>query len=213
MSTSATPRDLDVEEQHATLQLLQAMYPLPSELSLSPDAQLFLDVPESTTKYDQVEFDLTINTDETQQLSSGSFSLNIRLNLSTGDHKVVIFLSSSTLPRAEHEALRAEIYPIPDETPTSDYILDLISHLRETATTLSTGVDQVDNVLRGTDVVKEEKLERVWFWFPSLSSREKRKDLVTFAHDAGLTGFVLAGAFCSSNLNLSHLILRRIQLM
>lgn len=40
---------------------------------------------------------------------------------------------------------------------------------------------------------KKEKLERVWFWFPSLSSKEKRKDLVTFGHDAGLTGFVLAG--------------------
>lgn len=36
-------------------------------------------------------------------------------------------------------------------------------------------------------------LLRVWFYFPSLSTREKRKDLVSYAGGYGLTGFVLAG--------------------
>lgn len=36
-------------------------------------------------------------------------------------------------------------------------------------------------------------LLRVWFYFPSLSTREKRKDLVAYAPRYGLTGFVLAG--------------------
>ncbi|KAJ9108688.1 hypothetical protein QFC21_000008 [Naganishia friedmannii] len=43
------------------------------------------------------------------------------------------------------------------------------------------------------EVEKEEQLQRVWFWFPSLSTREKRRDLVTYASRWGLTGFVLAG--------------------
>ncbi|KAH1728018.1 hypothetical protein KXX25_008366 [Aspergillus fumigatus] len=34
---------------------------------------------------------------------------------------------------------------------------------------------------------------RVWFYFPSLSTREKRNDLVNHAPDYSLTGFVLAG--------------------
>lgn len=34
---------------------------------------------------------------------------------------------------------------------------------------------------------------RVWYWFPSLSSREKRDDMVNWAPEYGLTGFVLAG--------------------
>ncbi|RHZ46018.1 DUF1115 domain protein [Aspergillus thermomutatus] len=34
---------------------------------------------------------------------------------------------------------------------------------------------------------------RVWFYFPSLSTREKRNDLVNHARDYSLTGFVLAG--------------------
>ena len=46
----------------------------------------------------------------------------------------------------------------------------------------------------GTDN-EEEELQRVWFWFPSLSTREKRRDLVTYASRWGLTGFVLAGTF------------------
>lgn len=36
-------------------------------------------------------------------------------------------------------------------------------------------------------------LLRVWFYFPSLSTREKRRDLVSYAGGYGLTGFVLAG--------------------
>lgn len=47
----------------------------------------------------------------------------------------------------------------------------------------------------GMDNGEEEELQRVWFWFPSLSTREKRRDLVTYASRWGLTGFVLAGTF------------------
>lgn len=36
-------------------------------------------------------------------------------------------------------------------------------------------------------------LVRVWFYFPSLSTREKRKDLVSYTTAYDLTGFVLAG--------------------
>ncbi|KAL4919835.1 hypothetical protein BDW62DRAFT_199555 [Aspergillus aurantiobrunneus] len=34
---------------------------------------------------------------------------------------------------------------------------------------------------------------RAWFYFPSLSTRAKRSDMVTYAPDYSLTGFVLAG--------------------
>jgi hypothetical protein len=36
-------------------------------------------------------------------------------------------------------------------------------------------------------------LQRVWFWFPSLSSKEKRRDLITFGEEHLLSGFLLAG--------------------
>ena len=40
--------------------------------------------------------------------------------------------------------------------------------------------------------VQEEEV-RVWFWFPSLSTREKRDDMVNWAPGYGLSGWVLAG--------------------
>ncbi|KAL5002029.1 ubiquitin-conjugating enzyme/RWD-like protein [Aspergillus recurvatus] len=39
----------------------------------------------------------------------------------------------------------------------------------------------------------KEPLVRVWFYFPSLSTRAKRADMVNYAPDYALTGFVLAG--------------------
>ncbi|KAL4821401.1 hypothetical protein BDW67DRAFT_150690 [Aspergillus spinulosporus] len=39
----------------------------------------------------------------------------------------------------------------------------------------------------------KEPLVRVWFYFPSLSTRAKRADIVNYAPDYKLTGFVLAG--------------------
>jgi hypothetical protein len=36
-------------------------------------------------------------------------------------------------------------------------------------------------------------LVRVWFYFPSLNTREKRQNMVDWAPSYSLTGFVLAG--------------------
>ncbi|KAM7184623.1 Protein of unknown function (DUF1115) domain containing protein [Naviculisporaceae sp. PSN 640] len=36
-------------------------------------------------------------------------------------------------------------------------------------------------------------LVRVWFWFPSISTRAKRDDIVNYAPSYGLTGFLLSG--------------------
>lgn len=47
----------------------------------------------------------------------------------------------------------------------------------------------------------DEPEYRVWFWFPSLSTREKRDDMVNWAPEYNLTGFVLAGG---SSLALSN---------
>ena len=44
-----------------------------------------------------------------------------------------------------------------------------------------------------TASISNQALVRVFFYFPSLSTREKRTDLVRYAADYKLTGFVLAG--------------------
>ena len=45
----------------------------------------------------------------------------------------------------------------------------------------------------GTIDTKSGPIVRVWFYFQSLSTREKRNDLVNYAANYSLTGFVLAG--------------------
>jgi hypothetical protein len=44
-----------------------------------------------------------------------------------------------------------------------------------------------------TEEVTQGPLIRVWFYFPSLSTREKRQHMVDWAPSYSLTGFVLAG--------------------
>ncbi|GAA5845354.1 hypothetical protein JCM3766R1_006328 [Sporobolomyces carnicolor] len=89
-------------------------------------------------------------------------------------------------------------------TSNTDFVLSIIDHVRD----------------RGPDHIPERRAQpddddessstkgrrrrqrsgryddpeyRVWLWFPSLSTREKRDDIVNWASDYDLTGFVLAG--------------------
>ncbi|KAJ4256204.1 hypothetical protein NW762_009282 [Fusarium torreyae] len=74
---------------------------------------------------------------------------------------------------------------IPDEDILSviEYIKDAASqHL---ASRKQAEVAKVQN--------QETTIVRVWFYFPSISTRAKRDDLVNYAPTYGLTGFLLAG--------------------
>lgn len=50
-------------------------------------------------------------------------------------------------------------------------------------------------VVAATSTPKRDEgpLSRVWFWLPSLESKDKTREIVTFTWEYGLTGFVLAG--------------------
>jgi hypothetical protein len=85
-----------------------------------------------------------------------------------------------------------------NDEASSEYILDQLDAISVAASELL--AERVSGTAEdgGADDQPDgaaDSLERVWFWFPSLSSREKRRDLVTYAEDSGLTGFVLAGKF------------------
>lgn len=72
---------------------------------------------------------------------------------------------------------------------TEDCISETIQYLQQ----------EVPSVIDRNSEIKREVLNdssplaRVWFYFPSLSTREKRSDLVKLAPQYELTGFVLAG--------------------
>jgi hypothetical protein len=76
---------------------------------------------------------------------------------------------------------------IPDED-----VLTVIEHVKEAALEYSA---QSDRSCTETNTLfdKGAPLVRAWFYFPSISTRAKRDDLVNFAPTYGLSGFLMAG--------------------
>ncbi|GAA5968770.1 hypothetical protein JCM21900_002750 [Sporobolomyces salmonicolor] len=107
------------------------------------------------------------------------------------------------LARTPYDTLAGSL-PAFDPTTFSspaDLILQTVDYLREEGVKLlPSPADQVPPApssktrRRGAQAGAIDDDEfRVWLWFPSLSTREKRDDLVNWAPEYRLTGFVLAG--------------------
>ncbi|BEI79713.1 hypothetical protein CcaverHIS002_0102420 [Cutaneotrichosporon cavernicola] len=165
----------------STLELLTAMYPMDGELELSDSASsalagspspiypldLIVRVP-ITDDDDAPRIELSISIPQ-----SGSVRLGVR--------------QPDFLTRAAYQTL-VDSLPNPEGDAT-EAVMAAIEAIRMAAPDLI----QEEPVEEEEEKVDDGPLERVWFWFPSLSTREKRKDLVTYAEGYRLNGFVLAG--------------------
>ena len=176
-------------EQLDILSLLQAMYPLPEELVLHPDTASFVDDPTSKPP-SALEMTLRVSLDSYPEKI---LELFISLTMD-GDLVKIVPRQPAWLNRLAHGTLSLSIPEYDPHISPGEYILDSLEALKLTATNLvleqaSLEAPEVEEEV----VIKEIKLERVWFWFPMLSTREKRKDMVEYAPRYGLTGFVLAG--------------------
>lgn len=89
------------------------------------------------------------------------------------------------MSKAEVAGLAAAM-PQDDVFEAFEYIQEEAVHFLEAQQTLTSGSE----IITGSSC---EPILRVWFYFPSLSTREKRDDLVKHAPGYSLTGFVLAG--------------------
>lgn len=113
------------------------------------------------------------------------------------------------LSRKHHDALCARAAKeCAAGSPTVYDVTEALSRVRELAQECAQAQEQArrdesqssgatDGVAGGVNgesvAAQDEELARTWFWLPSLSTRSKRDDLVSYARQAGLTGFVLAG--------------------
>lgn len=85
---------------------------------------------------------------------------------------------------------KAEAARLTEEIPDED-LLTAIDHVKEAAAQQLSQSQQVDAKPSLYDA--DAPVVRIWFYFPSISTRSKRDDIVNYAPTYGLTGFLLAG--------------------
>lgn len=196
-----------VEYQLSNISVLQSMYPLHSELAMMPYSQPIVDAleadPAAAVRAERIEF---IHTTSIEQ---GEMDIIILLPL-TRSRIELNLRQPAWLTRAEWEHVRALPPSVEDELVV-EYLqetLDLIRHRVGSLLKFKIQAAQAKAQAEAAADIKPDIggqeggsisgpvkscLQRVWFWFPSLSSKEKRRDLITFGEEHLLTGFLLAG--------------------
>ena len=187
-----------MESQLSTVDLLTAMFPSPGEL----------DIPESTTLCIEKLRDWC--QDPTSEPSGIPSSLLLAVCLPIADGERTIQVNISIPLRCDDPAIdqppplnyslrqpewmsKAEVAGLVAAMPQDDlfgafeYIQEEASQFLERQTQQALFAENEDITNRSGPIV------RVWFYFPSLSTREKRDDMVNNAPAYSLTGFVLAG--------------------
>lgn len=165
--------------ENTTAKLLESHLESPTILSTSQLVQIRTLVFEYTLELDSYKIDCVISLSLLLHTPLYSISLQQPIWLSRDGHSKL------------QQRLAAE--------STSD-LIETLDQLRDYAIPLIP-VTAVDLVI---SLEKEEEEEiRIWYWFPSLSTKAKRDDLITYARAVGLTGFVLAGTFLSLSLEVA----------
>ncbi|KAF3763636.1 DUF1115 domain protein [Cryphonectria parasitica EP155] len=204
LAEQTLPCDL-VESQLAMVELIRAMYPPAEE---DADYLTLQDTIDKTREWCE-----TPEPSSTQSIPPDlSFMINIPIETShettllwpSIQLKVTVPLRSKEKQITEPPPLlytlrqppwmsRAEVADLAAAMPADD-VLAAFDYVKEYAPRyyLQKGEEATRNTQKPNEI-SNGPLLRVWFYFPSLSTREKRKDLVTYAPRYRLTGFVLAG--------------------
>lgn len=188
-----------MESQISTIDLLAAMFPSAGEM----------DIPETTAECIEKLRDWCQDPTSTPNFPSNLF-LTVCLPVLDGEKTISVNLSVPLYcenadaidePPSPSYSLRqpdwmskAEVSALASSIPQGD-TLEAFAYIQE----------KVDDFLQNkqnqaiaaekenSEVNSRGPIVRVWFYFPSLSTRKKRDDMVNLAPGYSLTGFVLAG--------------------
>ncbi|KAG5953560.1 hypothetical protein E4U53_004779 [Claviceps sorghi] len=200
MSQMILSQDL-IEQQLAQIDLLMAMFPGEDTVSLSDEALTSLDAYRTLQSHAMDELPpnvpmsvpvlLTLDLDAHESIFKKKLQLEITIPFFTNnvDHDAdeppypgVRLVQPAWMSKAEAAALSAA-------APQNQDLLSLIQHFKDGALCplLQVAVSRHET---DTDT---EPLVRTWFYFPSISTRSKRADIVNYAPAYHLTGFLLSG--------------------
>ncbi|KAJ5690925.1 hypothetical protein N7488_012492 [Penicillium malachiteum] len=188
-----------MESQLSIVDLLTAMFPSSGEL----------EVPETTIQYVEKLREWCEDGGAEPTKVPSEVSLAVNLPLAEGDKSIQVNVSvplkcedPDTLiqPPSLGYVLRqpdwmtkAEVAEIATSMPESD-VLEAFEYIQSEANGF---LEVKQSMARAAEKAGSREsrgpMVRVWFYFPSLSTREKRDDMVNLAPAYSLTGFVLAG--------------------
>ncbi|KAF6806419.1 hypothetical protein CSOJ01_08839 [Colletotrichum sojae] len=193
------PPDL-IEHQLSQIDLLTAMYPSEDEVTLNSGSESLLERMRALVNGGGAEMPVA---------SAPEVGLVLRLSIPEGGKElhldITVPFSRPSEKEAQDEAPRIRIrarqpawmtrtastslnasIPEDDLFSAVDFLRDAASqHLQSSPTPSSSELTQEN--------AEEGPLVRVWFYFPSISTRSKRDDFVTHAPSYRLTGFLYAG--------------------
>ncbi|KAF5244638.1 hypothetical protein FAUST_2154 [Fusarium austroamericanum] len=193
------PKDL-MELQLGQIDLLMAMYASDNAISMDSASADTIEKlrnwcengDEVSPKIHQTSIDLVLRLDDFGDDDSSAHLLQLTLSVPLAcprEDPLADPPSIKTRIQQPGWMSKGDIAKLNSELPDED-ILSVIEHIKEAATQHLEGLKQ-DEVANAP--IKDTTIVRVWFYFPSISTRAKRDDLVNYAPTYGLTGFLLAG--------------------
>ncbi|KAM0786942.1 hypothetical protein ACM66B_002363 [Microbotryomycetes sp. NB124-2] len=212
MSPQWLPHDLMLQ-QLETLDMCQSLFPMDDELVLSPSTasslstlRQYLDhssspasVVDDLATVLSFTLNMTVSIDQTDN-SASRLSLTVSLPLTTADKTTYTIHQPDWLSRSQHATLSDKLTSYLNNDTKGDEpatVFELIEHVRQAGQEMYETIEhakrQVNLQREQRDYSKDETEWRVWFVLTSLSTREKRQDMVDWAPSYGLTGVVLAG--------------------
>lgn len=186
-----------MESQLSIIELLAAMFPSPGELEIS----------ESTMQWVETLRDWCQDPVPTPAVPS-TMSLVVALPIADGGKTIQVNISvplqcenpdTIDQPPPLRYSLRqpdwmtkAEVAELTASIPPSD-ALEAFEYIQVEASRFLANKQVLNSQGSALLEISKEPIVRVWFYFPSLSTRKKRDDMVNLAPGYSLTGFVLAG--------------------
>ncbi|KAJ5771556.1 hypothetical protein N7520_002085 [Penicillium odoratum] len=189
-----------MESQLSIIDLLVAMFPSPGELEIA----------ESTMQCIETLRDWCQDPVSTPSGIPLTMSLVVALSIADGDKTIQVSISvplrcedpeTIDQPPPLRYTLRqpdwmtkAEVAEIAISIPQGD-AMEAFEYIQGEAGRFLESKQCQAMESQGSGLLESSKspLVRVWFYFPSLSTRKKREDMVNLAPGYSLTGFVLAG--------------------
>ncbi|KAF2431712.1 hypothetical protein EJ08DRAFT_174040 [Tothia fuscella] len=180
--------------QISTVDLLLAMFS-PSEIDIANEVKLQLDVIRDWCEAENVEMKTQLPNNITFVSSvdisgaPGAIEVNITVPLCSLETELMEPPPLKYFLRQPVWMSKADVVDLSASMPQGD-VFSAVEYIQENGYKF---VRSVNETLNKNTIVEKGPIVRVWYYFPSLSTREKRDDMVNHAPGYELTGFVLAG--------------------